>query len=146
MFKLTDNVKTWLMRGALVAACAAAVWQNHQMLEIKNQKLEKQEQKITKLEGEKKDLKQEIATKEQSQVITDTVTTTVRQAEVKVEKTKTEANLYVDKKLAEINTKYSQMEATPINQERQRTEISLERAKGLWLTYCLQEPAEQACK
>lgn len=66
--------------------------------------------------------------------------------EVKVEKASTEASKIVAKRLAEIEAKYANMAKTEQTAKLKATEISLERAKGIWLTYCLQEPAEKACK
>lgn len=77
---------------------------------------------------------------------TDKVVEETKKEEVKVVAAKTQASIYVENKLAEINKKYDEKEKTERNAELRATEISLERAKGMWLAYCLKEPVEQACK
>lgn len=146
MFKITDTFQGYLIKGALVLICALAVYENCQILIAKNERIKSQEEKIVKLNQDNEKLKTELAKKAKSETVTETAKQEVKQAEVKVDKAKTQANLYVEKKLADIEKKYAAMEQTAANQERKRTEISLERAKGLWLTFCLQEPLEQACK
>lgn len=74
------------------------------------------------------------------------VVTETKATEVKVEKAGTEASRIVTKRLLDIEAKYAKMAQTEQTAKLKATEISLERAKGIWLTYCLQEPAEKACK
>ena len=146
MFKITDTVKGYLIKGALVVVCAGAVWQNCQILNAKNERIKTQDEAIVKLTQEKKDLEKELLNKGKSDAVTEGGKQELKQEEVKIDKAKSQANLYVENKLAAIEKKYAAMEQTAANQERKRTEISLERAKGLWLTFCLQEPQQQACK
>ena len=146
MFKITDTLKGYLIKGALVLVCAVAVYENCQILIAKNDRIKAQNEQISKLTVDNENLKKELVKKVQSEAATESSKQETKQAEVKVDKAKTQANLYVEKKLADIEKKYAALEQNGANQERKRTEISLERAKGLWLTFCLQEPQEQACK
>jgi hypothetical protein len=89
--------------------------------------------------------KAQLALKARSDSVTVEVKAEVKQEEAKVEKAKTEARVYVEKKVAAIEEKYKAMPPTPDNEGRKAVEVSLERSKGLWLAYCLQEPQDQAC-
>lgn len=146
MFTITNKVKEYLIKGAFVLLCAGAVWQNFKILEAKNDRIDIQEGTIAQLVADNEELKKEIVNKSKSDVVTQLVKEEVKKEEVKQEKAKTQANLYVEEKLAAIEKKYAELEKSATNEERMRTEISLERAKGLWLTFCLQEPEQQACK
>lgn len=140
------TLKSYVFRGLFVLACAGAFWQNFQILNAKNDRIDKLGEEIAQLNTKNEELKTELTKKVKSDIITEVAKEEVKQEEVKQEKAKTQANLYVEKKLADIEKKYAQMEQSAANQERKRVEISLERAKGLWLTFCLQEPEEKACK
>ena len=146
MFKMTDTLKGYLIKGVLVLICALAVYENCQILIAKNERIKAQGEEITKLTEDNENLKKELVKKAKSEEVTENSKQETKQAEAKVDVAKTKANLYVEKKLADIEKKYAAMEQTTANQERKSTEISLERAKGLWLTFCLQAPQEQACK
>ena len=146
MFTLTSKVKGYLIKGALVAVCAAAVWMNIQILSAKNERIKTHEATIVKLTKDNEDLKKEMLNKGKSEAITELAKEDLKKTETKHEKAKSQANQYVEKKLADIEKKYAAMEQSATNLERKRTEISLERAKGLWLSFCLQAPQEQACK
>lgn len=78
--------------------------------------------------------------------VTKAVIVDTKDKEVKIDKAATEASKIVNKRLAEIEAKYAGMEKNDQTSKMKAVEISLERAKGIWLTYCLQEPAEKACK
>lgn len=78
--------------------------------------------------------------------VTKAVIVDTKDKEVKIDKAATEASKIVNKRLAEIETKYTGMEKNDQTSKMKAAEISLERAKGIWLTYCLQEPSEKACK
>lgn len=78
--------------------------------------------------------------------VTKAVIVDTKDKEVKIDKAATEASKIVNKRLAEIETKYTGMEKNDQTSKMKAAEISLERAKGIWLTYCLQEPLEKACK
>ncbi len=146
MFAITNTVKGWLVKGAFVALCAALAWQVWLIIDAKNERLKTQGDTIIRLTGENKKLRADAAAKARSDVVTETVKEAVKQEEAKPIQTKTLAEQYVENKLAQIEEKYAAKEKSAANEERKRTEISLERAKGLWLTYCLQAPQEAACK
>lgn len=146
MFTLSAKIKGYLIKSVFVLICAGVVWQNWQMISAKNDRIKAHEETIVQLTKEKEDLKKEMIKKGESEAVTELVKEDLKKTEVKHEKAKSQANQYVEKKLTEIEKKYSAMEQSAANAERKRTEISLERAKGLWLSYCLQAPEEQACK
>lgn len=146
MFSLSTKVQGYLIKGLLALACAGLVWANFQMLQAKDDRIKLLDEKVAALAADNEQLKTDLVNKGKSEVTTEQVKVEVKVEEGKVAKAKTQANLYVEKKLAEIEKKYSEMEKTAANEERKRTEISLERAKGVWLSFCLQEPEVPACK
>jgi len=58
----------------------------------------------------------------------------------------TAAEISAKQQMQAIDEKYSKLPKTAANDERRTVEISVARAKGLWATYCLQEPASAYCK
>lgn len=146
MFKVTEKLKSYALGAAGLALCLGLVWGNFQILNAKNERIKTMEGTIGQLQTEKSALEDAISKKVSSDVVTETAKVEVEKKEVKIEKAKTTAEKYVADKLTEIDKKYDDKEKTPVNEERKRTEISLERAKGLWLTFCLQAPEEKACK
>lgn len=138
------------VRGYSFSALAAllfsvAGWQGYKVYDGKNKQIASQEQAIVQLKADKEELKKDIIKKVESDGITGASKAEVKEVQAKVEKAKTLANQYVDTKVSEIKAKYEKLEASTANAERQRTEISLERAKGLWLAFCLQEPQHEHC-
>lgn len=146
MFVMTNVIKGYLIKGAVALTCVGVLWQNYQTIVDKNELIEVHEKTIEQLNKDKEELKKEMLKKGKSEAATEQVKSDLKQTEVKHEKTKSQANQYVEKKLAAIEKKYADMEQNAANAERKRIEISLERAKGLWLTYCLQVPEDHACK
>jgi polyhydroxyalkanoate synthesis regulator phasin len=146
MITISSKIKDYLFKGALVLACSAAIWQNIQVLIAKEQRIVTQEAVIAQLTQVNEDLRKDIVNKAKSEIVTEQSKEILSQVVDRHERAKTQANLYVEKKLIAIESKYALMEKNAINAERKRVEISLERAKGLWLTYCLQEPLDVACK
>lgn len=152
MFGLSEKASGWVIKGLLVAACVGAVWANFKILDAKNQRIsdqktliEARDKQIEEKDTEIKQLKEEAEKKAKSDLITDAVKEGLKQAETKPIQAKTKAQQYVEGRLEAINQKYSAMPPSAANDQRKATEISLERAKGLWLTYCLQEPQVAAC-
>lgn len=152
MFSISDSVKGWLVKGVIGLACIGAVYANVQILKAKDQRIQDQQaviaqknETIKNKDGEIDRLKQEALKKVASDKQTEAVKAEVKQEEAKPVAQKTLAQQYVDNKLDAINKKYSALPQDSQNAQRKATEISLERAKGLWLTYCLQEPKVAAC-
>ena len=145
MFKITDKVKSVILWTGAVALCGALVWGNYQLLATKNAKIETMREQVSGLIITNSGLEKTIREKIQSDNVTEEVKTAVKEEEKTPARAKTLANEYVEKKLQEIEKKYAAEEQTELTIERKRVEISLERAKGLWLSYCLQEPKEKAC-
>lgn len=153
MFAISDTVKGWLVKGVMALLCVGAVWGVFQIFEAKDKRIEAQaevikskDQQIEQKSEELKQAKAEGVQKGKSDDMTETVKAEVKKEEAKPVAQKTLAQQYVDNKLDAINDKYAKLEQSAANEERKRAEISLERAKGLWLTYCLQEPQVAACK
>lgn len=142
----TDKVKSWLLDGVIAALCVGLLYTGFQVIDGRNKHIEDQDRIIVALQNENTQLKIEAVNKVKSDAVTEEVKTVVKQAETKPAQVKTLAQQYVDNKLADIDKKYAELPQSAINDERKRTEVSLERAKGLWLTYCLQEPQYVACK
>lgn len=143
---MTDMVKGWLLKGALALLCLALAHQVYQIIDAKNERLKTQAEEITRLQSDNKKLRDEIQTKAKSDAVTDAVKAEIKKEEAVPVQAKTLAEQYVENKLASIEKKYAAKEQNAANEERKRAEISLERAKGLWLTYCLQAPQTVACK
>lgn len=146
MFKISDKVKSYALRTVGVVLCLGLVWGNFQIIDAKNERISALNADVERVTTEKKALEEVIAKKIESDGVTVKAKEDVVKKEVVIEKAKTVAEQYVSEKLQEIDKKYDDKEKTPVNDERKRVEISLERAKGLWLTFCLQEPEEKACK
>lgn len=140
------NVKKYALKLAGVALGAALVWGNFQYINAKNERITALGEKVFVLDAEKALLEKALDNKLKSEVVTEKVVEAVKKEETKQEKAKSQAAVYVNTKLAEIEKKYATKEPSPTNEQRKNVEISLERAKGLWLTYCLQEPEEEPCK
>jgi chromosome segregation ATPase len=153
MFNITDKAKSVIYKVVVVLLALALVWANFEMLQAKNARITDLNNQITSktkeydtLNGKYEALKVEMSKKVTSDTATEEVKADVKKAEVKQEAAKTQANQYVEDKLKAIDSKYAALEQSKANEERKRVEISLERAKGLWLTYCLQQPQDKSCK
>lgn len=143
---MTSIVKTWGLRLLWILVCCAVVYGNYKFLETKNARITVLEENLKTITAERNVLKRTLALKNSSDKATDTAVTATKQDETKHEIAKTKAAVYVDTKLKEIEMKYAEQPVTEASEQRKAMEISLERAKGMWLAYCLQEPAEKACK
>jgi Tfp pilus assembly protein PilN len=157
MFSITDKAKSLIYKLvavlAVIAIALALVWANFKMIDAKNERIDNLNSQLTskntqydELSGKYEVLKVEVGKKVSSDGVTEAAKTEVKQAEVKQVVAKTQAQQIVEDKLKAIETKYAGMEQTKANEERKRVDISLERAKGLWLTYCIQQPQDKACK
>lgn len=104
-----------------------------------------EQNKVTTLTEKNDGLKTDIIKKDSSDAVTAEVKQEVKKEETAVTKAKTAAKISVEQKMKEITAKYEAMEKTAENEKRKQTEISLERARGLFLTFCLQEPEEKLC-
>jgi signal transduction histidine kinase len=142
---IPDKVKGYIYKAVLLVVCVLLVWANFKILDAKNDRITTLGNEVTAVTKKYEDAKAELAKKAKSDAVTVEVKAIVKDEEVKVEKAKTEARVYVEKKVAAIEEKYKVLEPTPDNEGRKAVEISLERSKGLWLSYCLQEPQDQAC-
>lgn len=155
-----DALKGWVVKGVLALVCVGAVYTTVKVFQAKNDKIVIQQQTITakdqvieakdttikQKDDDLKQVRQESVQTAKSADKTEEVKAVVKQEEAKPTVAKTAANQYVETKLAAINKKYEALPQDSANAQRKATEISLERAKGLWLTYCLQEPQNAACK
>lgn len=89
---------------------------------------------------------EQLALKGKSEATTTAVIESLQQ-ELKDAKIKeTAAEISAKQQMRAIDDKYSKLPKTAANEERRAVEISVARAKGLWATYCLQEPASAYCK
>jgi hypothetical protein len=52
----------------------------------------------------------------------------------------------LDSTLQTIETKYSKLPKTDSNIKAKEQEVSLQRIKGLWLSYCIAKPQSERCK
>lgn len=145
MFTISDTVKSWTLKIAALALCAGLVWANYEIIDAKNTRIDSLATEVSNQKGKVTALEEELAKKVKSEVVTEAVKEEVKVAEVKVVKAKTEASVYVEKKVAEIDAKYDALPVNPSNDSRKAVEKSLERSKGMWMTYCLQEPTVSAC-
>ena len=51
----------------------------------------------------------------------------------------------IDGRIAAINSKYSKLDQTDNNRIAKQQEISSERIRGLWATYCIAKPQHEKC-
>ncbi len=143
---IVDKLKKYALFAGSAVVGGFLIWGNYQVLDAKNDKITALNKNIVTITAERDALEKVIKDKLKSDKVTEKVVEVVQQKETKQEKAKSQAATYVNNKLAEIEKKYAAKEPTPANEQRKNVEISLERAKGLWLTYCLQEPTEDPCK
>ena len=128
---------------ALIVAAGYIAWDNYrdQKAEISQlkDKVAVKDDKINELEGNA--VKDD--TFKETTVVTDSkALEAIEQAKQQT----TEAKRYVDKKLAEIDKKYSKLPNDEESTRAKSIEVSLERARGLWAVYCIQIPKDPACK
>lgn len=72
----------------------------------------------------------------------------VKETEDKLRETQgklTEAEKLIDQKVADINKKYDALPKNDVNAQARKRELSSERVKGLWLSYCLAYPKNVRC-
>lgn len=144
--KLTEKAKDVVIKLLFIALCVGGVWTLYQMHQAKNAKIELLNKEVSETKTKLADAEKNLKIQEDTAKITEDVTAKVVKEEVKVIKVETEASKYVTDKLAAIEKKYKDLEQTPANIERKNIEISVERMRGIWFTYCLQEPEDKACK
>lgn len=142
----TDKIKSWGFRILWLALCVSMVYGGYKLIETKNSRIDTLQTEVKTVKTERDALQDVIVKKVESDDKTEVVVAETKKDETKHEIAKTKAAVYVDTKLKEIEAKYADQEQTEANRQRKAMEISLERAKGMWLTYCLQEPTEKACK
>lgn len=58
----------------------------------------------------------------------------------------TEAEKLIDESVQGINRKYASIEKSDASERARKRDISRERVKGLWLSYCIAYPDNQRCK
>ncbi len=57
-----------------------------------------------------------------------------------------ETQKIIDDKVSIINKKYEGLQKTDANEQARKREITRERVKGLWLSYCIAYPDNERCK
>ena len=82
----------------------------------------------------------------QSQSISTTAALDIKKEIETSQKTNTAAMAEMKRQMDAIEEKYKPLPKTAVNEERMNAEISVVRSKGLWATYCIQEPTNQYCK
>lgn len=82
----------------------------------------------------------------QSQAITSTAAQDIKNEIENSQKSNTAAMAEMKRQMTAIEEKYKPLPKTAVNEERMNAEISVVRSKGLWATYCIQEPTNQYCK
>lgn len=140
---IKNNVMIFLVLA--VITCGAYSYHQHGVIGDNETKIATLNKDVAdgKLEIDK--LKEKLEKKHKSDEATEKTVATVTKNETNIVSAKTQAAVYVDNKLAAIEKKYADKEKTIQNQQAKETEVSLERAKGMWLAFCLQEPAAQTC-
>lgn len=103
----------------------------------KTKEIEDKKAKITNLEGDVKKLKSENADLKLINQTNDEI----KEATGKV----TAAEKLIDTKVADIEAKFKAMPQTDNNLRAKQAAVSMERSKGLWLSYCIANPKHARC-
>ena len=99
---------------------------------------------------EKKDLKihnQEVEIKDLDGKLKDFAV--IKETLEKIQKTKEATQLtekLIDENIVSINSKYQTLPKTDANEQARKREITRERVKGMWLSYCIAYPQNLRCK
>lgn len=149
MFKLLalpEKARALLYKFIGLVACGLLAWAVIAIFQAKNMHITDLNTKLTNAASANKELKNQLEKKGKSDDATQDVVASVKDSLDKQESAQVTTIQYVDRKVVEIREKYSQLPATPDNEARKAADISLERAKGLWVAYCLQDAINEACK
>jgi hypothetical protein len=149
MFKLLalpEKAQALLYKFIGLLICGLLAWAVIAIFQAKNEHITDLNTKLSNAASANKELKTQLEKKGKSDVATQDVVAGVKESLDKQESAKVNTVHYVDRKVVEIRKKYSQLPATPDNEAQKAADISLERMKGLWMTYCLQDATNDACK
>lgn len=110
-----------------------------------SQKVGQQASELTAAGETNSRLNRELEKYQRSNDITSDVKDKLTELEKADQKRYDEMQKQVSEKLKAIDSKYAAMAPSPDNSDRKAVEISLERSRGVWLLYCLAEPAAKEC-
>lgn len=116
-----------------------------QWIDNKNLRIQMLEESLQKTQKELKDTREELSKRNESN---DAGTKVVEDLDDKKKADQTDhskAAEDVRKKVAEIEKKYKDKEDNANNRAMKETEIAVERARGLWRSYCIAEPTAKEC-
>ena len=140
------GLKSIIIKAISVVLIALVLALGYKLYQSQKQEISGLNETVEQLKKDKEDLKKELSKKTQSDEVTESIKEEVKEEVKQVEIKKSQAHILVEKKLNDIQAKYATLEQTEENKLRMETEISLERAKGLWLSFCLHEPEANPCE
>ncbi len=142
----------WLAIAAVVALGIGTLLHNKEAIDLKNQTIEQKNETIKQKDNKITDLK---ATNDQKSDVILKQNLANEAGEKKQEALQegldqvagkqTAIQKRVQEKIKEIDRKYETLEKNPVNDRLKRDELSLERLKGIWRTYCIEDPKAAEC-
>lgn len=151
MFNLTGlkGKLEWIVIIALIVVAAGGafyVYNQGQQLEKTQEKVKAVQESAATLETGLEAGKKEFDDfKKSTDVNTGTNQAVVKETII-VETKSTEIEKRVSKQIAEINDKFKAMADTEENRLAKELEVSTERMKGLWASFCIAKPEHVNCK
>ena len=147
-----SGVLTKALLGLAIAGCVVAFvfYQNYQSSQEKlsdtKTTLSIISSELDTLKGTYNNLKSQFDLLKASTEITDTVRDTTEKEKIVYRDNLSAIDRIVEDKVSAIKNKYAAMEDTEANQQAKDREVSSERIKGLWATFCLANADHANCK
>lgn len=116
-----------------------------QWIDNKNLRIQALEQSLEKSQKDLKDAREELSKRNQSNNAATEVVDNLDDGKKADQTDHSKAAEDVRKKVAEIEKKYKDKEDNANNRAMKETEIAVERARGLWRSYCIAEPKAKEC-
>lgn len=141
-----------VLTGLVIASCVVAYvfyhnYQNSQKtLDETKTTLSRIDSELTTVKGQYNNLKQQFDLLKASNDITDNTRTNIQDEKTTYTGTLSAIERQVEDKVSAIKKRYATMEQTELNQAAKEREISSERIKGLWATFCLTNADHSNCK
>lgn len=143
---IKDNFKTVIIF-IITAALGYVLWQWIQTsIDNRDMRISTLETAIIDKDKIIEERNEELNKLKQSDKITDKSVGDIRTEIENANKSNSAAFAEMQRQLSAIDNKYDALPKTPVNEERKSSEISIVRSKGLWATFCIQEPTNHNCK
>lgn len=135
-----------IVTGILAVALTAVLFFGMvQWIDKKNLRIDHLQSQVTTLTQERDKALEDLAKAARSLKDANDLVAKLLDADKKAKEQATEAQKEVRDKIKEIEDRYRKLPDNDNNRTRKQTEIALERARGLWASYCIAEPAAKEC-